>query len=81
MFVCVCVCKDKFLKLPRIFAKNKINFREKDDISRMFVCVCKDEFRENKINFAKKTIFRECLCVRVCKNKFRALPRIFAKIK
>jgi hypothetical protein len=40
------VCKDEFRELPRNFAeKNK--FREKDEITRMFVCV------HVKTNFAK----------------------------
>ena len=55
------------------FRENKINFREKVDISRMFVCVCvcKADFRENKINFREKDDISGMFVCCVCKDEFR----------
>jgi len=49
-----CVRKDDFRELPQISRKIN-NFREKDEITRMFVCVCvKRRFSRITTNFREK---------------------------
>ena len=42
--VCVCVFR-QISRIEKNFRKKNYNFREKDEISRMFVIVCEDELR------------------------------------